>query len=544
MRKKRCHLERANSSVLAGFRRKQGHAKKAWVLCFWSFWAVGCASKVVPGPDTTADLAEPPVEVWDFSSPQRDLAEPRDLSPPVDLGKPTGWPCATDAECASGVCRKIPPSGSGMCVGTCKTQADCDGLPGATSCQPERVGDKTGLCIPQSPNHCASCDKDKDCGNFSERCLTAPGDVAAACHLDCSLSASVCPTDYDCQEFSDGGTNRKLCVPKTKLCLDSLGGYCDRVALPQYCFRKNSAGQCLGQRTCLGGGRYDRCSAQVPQFKQCGDADPPGCVLALAADAIGTKKNCASCGNACGSDEDCCAKVCTKVTTVTDCGACGKSCAAGTGCCSGSCTPLDTVTNCGSCGNVCPGLGVSTSEVFCDGKATPVACGMSCRGDNYDVDTNLSNGCEVLDVTPPGHTQSTASPRGSKDCSDGTSRDTLSSGTPSDKREHKNPPVAGFSGLVGSAPDYWVVHADGGMFCVNDIAATFQTDGGSPTSCYRLTIITNKRTETLDTSGKGSVSMSTGSGAYSGGSDIYFVVQKTCSTPNPENVSYTVEYHL
>ena len=168
---------------------------------------------------------------------------------------------------------------------------------------------------------------------------------------------------------------------------------------------------------------------------------------------------------------------------------------------------------------------------------------MSCRGDHFDVDGSLNNGCEVLDVTPPGHTESSPSHRGSKDCSDTTSRDSFESAVPSDAREHKNPPVANFSGTVGAAPDYWVVRADGGMFCVNDIAATFKTSGGGATSCYRLSIRTNKRTETLDVTGSSSTSITTGTGAYSGGSDIYFIVEKTCSSP-PENVRYTVEYHL
>lgn len=169
---------------------------------------------------------------------------------------------------------------------------------------------------------------------------------------------------------------------------------------------------------------------------------------------------------------------------------------------------------------------------------------MSCRGDNYDVDRSAANGCEVLDVIPPGHTQPSAASRGSKDCSDTASRDSFSAGVPSDTREHKNPPVAGFGAVVGAAPDYWVVRATGGVLCVNDVSVTFTTRGGSAMSCYRLTVQTNKRTDTIDVSGSGSGGIGTGSGAYSGGSDIYFIVEKTCSSPTPENVSYTVEYHL
>lgn len=503
----------------------------------------GCSTQVQTGPDAPPDLAVVPIEVGDFALPPADLATaPPDLRSVEDLGKPVGASCSGDADCTSGACRKVGSGGSSICVGRCRAQTDCDALPGSVTCQPEKAGDASGLCLPPSPNHCASCDKDSDCGGLAERCLIGTGDTAPACHLDCSLSATVCPADYDCAQVDDGGKPRKLCLPKTKLCVDSLGGYCDRVALPQLCGRKNDAGQCSGQRACLAGGRYDRCGAPVPQWKKCGDMDPPGCMLKLAADAVGSKQNCARCGDACGGDEDCCGGSCKKVNTISDCGACGKSCAMGSGCCAGACTALDTVQNCGMCGNACPGQGLSNNDVYCD--AMKRSCGMSCRGDNYDVDKSAANGCEILDVLPPGHTESSASGRGSRDCNDTASRDTFGAGVPSDEREHKNPPVVSFSGTVGAAPDFWSVRATGGILCVNDYEVTFSTFGGSASSCYTLTIQTNKKTESLTINGSTWGRLSSGSGSYSGGSDIFFKIEKTCTSPMPENVSYTVDYHL
>ena len=73
------------------------------------------------------------------------------------LGKPIGSSCIGDAECMSGACRKVGGSGSSICVGRCKSQSDCDLLPGSMTCQPERGGDTAGLCVPPSANHCASC---------------------------------------------------------------------------------------------------------------------------------------------------------------------------------------------------------------------------------------------------------------------------------------------------------------------------------------------------------------------------------------------------
>lgn len=512
--------------------------------------ALACNSRVIPTEDTPPDLAGLGGTYADFGNANLDLlGSPKDLGPVADLsGKPSGATCTQDAECISGACKPVGSGGSSICVVSCRSQADCAGLPGGLYCEPQAAGDKDGFCIPPSPLHCASCQTDRDCGALAERCLLAPSDIAPACHIDCSLSAAACPSDYECTSVEDPGpgpgpaTMRKLCLPKSKVCLDALGGYCDRVALPQPCERQNKAGSCTGQRTCLAGGRYDKCGAMAPQYKRCEDMDPPGCMLNLAPDAAVTKQNCGMCGHACAADQDCCGGTCKPLNTASDCGACGNACAAGSGCCSGLCTDFGTVSNCGSCGNICPGQGLANNDVFCD--AGTRTCGMTCRGDNYDVDTNPANGCELLDALPPGHSQPTAASRGSKPCNDTSSRDSFSSLVPSDKRVHNNPPVDSFSGTVGAAPDWWVVHADGGTFCLDDYEVTITTSGGSASSCYTLSIYTNKLSASVTVNGASRDGLSGGSGSYSDGSDIYFKIEKSCSSPGPENVSYTVDYHL
>lgn len=521
-------------------------ARTAVPLVLWSL--LGCNSQVV-ATDDRQDLAigPGPGPGVDLAGEKPDLGGPRDLAAGPDLGgKPPGSTCTSDGECVTGSCKPVGSGGGSICVGPCRSQADCAALPGGLFCAPKAVGDKEGYCIPPSALHCATCDKDADCGTLTERCSQMAGDIAPACHVDCSLSATACPTDYECVSVDEPGppaVSRKLCAPKLKVCLDALGGFCDRVALPQSCRRDNVAGSCVGQRVCLAGGRYDKCAAMAPQYKRCGDMDPPGCMLRLAPDAATTKLNCGMCGKACAANEDCCGGSCKAINTATDCGACGKACAAGSDCCSGSCTTLNTVSNCGSCGNICPGQGLTNNDVFCDAMSR--SCGMTCRGDNYDIDTNAGNGCEVLDVTPPGHSQPTASSRGSKPCSDTASADTFGSGVPSDKRAHINPPVDSFSGTVGAAPDWWTVHGDGGTFCLDDYRVTFTTmGGGSGMSCYMLTFITNRLTDQITVSGSSWNTISGGSGSYSDGSDIYFKIEKTCSTAKPENVTYTVDYHL
>lgn len=512
--------------------------------------AAGCAGAGISASDSSGGAPDLGVPADDLSAAAPDLARSGppgpDLAVVPDLRplKDAGEPCAADDECTSGLCRPLGADGGKICVVGCTAHADCVKLPGSY-CAPSSVGSPSGYCMPNSPMHCATCSADADCGPLTDRCLKGEGDVALACHIDCALSgAGACPPDYQCSDVADGTKMRRLCLPKSKLCLDALGGYCDRGSLPQACVRANLSGTCSGQRQCLAGKRYDKCGAAAPQYKMsCADMDPAGCMLAYAPGVANDKDNCGTCGHKCAMGEDCCGGACKSLATTDNCGTCGKACGMAQGCCTGACTALDTVQNCGACGNACPGVGLGTSDVSCadpGGKQ----CGMTCRGENYDVDADMANGCEKGHPVPPGHTEATPADRGHKDCFDGASTDEFSAHLLSDARVHMNPGVDNFSGTVGSAPDYWSVQADGGLFCVNDYDVTFSTAGGGGTPCYTCTIITNKKSASVTISGAGSANMNSGAGSYSGGTTIYFKIEKTCNLPVQEDVSYKVHYHL
>jgi len=312
-----------------------------------------------------------------------DLVVPPDLAPRTDLiipGKGVGEICNADGECASNKCLD-EYQGNKFCVAPCKAMGDCAGYM-TSFCEPESPGSPNGWCIPRHAAHCASCDKDADCGSLAERCLIAPGDLALACHIDCAIDgANACPNDYTCTPVQDGNTMRKLCLPNSKICLDAIGGYCDRISLPQNCARQNASGACSGQRQCLANAkRYDKCGAMSPQYlANCQAQNPAGCMLLVDPNVLNTKANCGGCGKACAQGQDCCSLVCT---------------------------PLNTIQNCGACGKVCPGQ-TNTSDALC----TNMVCDMTCRVNNYDVDKSPNNGCEVPDAVPPGHTQQTASLR-------------------------------------------------------------------------------------------------------------------------------------
>jgi hypothetical protein len=203
------------------------------------------------------------------------------------------------------------------------------------------------------------------------------------------------------------------------------------------------------------------------------------------------------------------------------------------------------VGNCATCGHACPGAGLSNDNVSCLNGA----CTFSCVGENYDVDNNALNGCEVLH---PGtsHTTASAFPLGSWPCNDGSLAN-FGLQLESDQRAHVPTPAA-FNGTVGDSPDVWSVLATGSGGCYNDYGITFTTSGGSAAApCYQLVFQTNKKTVTLTTTGSGMATTSDNCSVFSPSCDydnnttIYFTVQKTCSVAAvQESVNYTVSFHL
>lgn len=209
----------------------------------------------------------------------------------------------------------------------------------------------------------------------------------------------------------------------------------------------------------------------------------------------------------------------------------------------GSATDLGCVPGTAGCVCACPGQGQSTADVVC-GQDMGLTCGLTCRGEFYDVDGKPQNGCEMDHSIFTSHNQATAAARGNFSCTDASSNDTILGFLLSDSRVHTNPPVTAFNAAVGSAPDYYSVKADGGTFCVNDYDVTFSTSGGGSMQCYQCTIVTDKKTQSVMANGNELVKMSSGSGSYSNNSVIYFIVEKICSLPQQESIRYQVLYHL
>ena len=413
-------------------------------------------------------------------------------------GSPNGASCFQGVDCASGLCKPVVENQS-VCVSTCASQTDCPGDAGGF-CEPLAAGGANGYCVPQSPTACASCSQDSDCGKLSEACIADPGG-GNTCHPDCSLAGDAgCPPQYGCQPVTVDGGTRQLCMPTGGSCADAPGGSCAIVSAAQNCEQVNSAGSCTGQRTCQSDGWYSTCSAPVPQqLTSCTATAPPGCTESVAPGAA------------------------------------------------------DTATNCGTCGNVCPGNGQPTDVVGC----TP-PCTFACVGENYDVDGNPANGCEVAANPQGDHTQANSSYLGSYGSCDSATQGvlTVSGRFPSDARVHETPAVTGFDAASGSAPDWWSVFATGsGSGCTfgisdNDFQAELIVSNSAYPSCYELQAETsdgaNLGTSVTGSYGSGTAWINNGdSSNYNDNVTIYFWVSKICSTSDNDAPTFTFpELHL
>jgi hypothetical protein len=208
-------------------------------------------------------------------------------------------------------------------------------------------------------------------------------------------------------------------------------------------------------------------------------------------------------------------------------------------------TDITTVINCGACGNVCPGYQQPNDNVTCNVSQT---CTFSCQGENYDVNNDPSDGCELTDSPQGNHTQGSAASAGPfSDCDSGVSV-TLFSGTlPSDQRVHENPNVVGFDAISGSAPDWISITPTTSTFCQNDIVATLNVMGSAFPTCYKLTIISNSEglMYSCQTMASGSCSISHSSGGqFADGASVLFEISKTCSPTQDESVAYEVDGHF
>jgi hypothetical protein len=250
-----------------------------WAALLVALAALSCGED--PAPGGIADVVEDPArdaggdaaaDVPDDAGDDTDDdtggdAGEADLAPvcPPEAGE-YGAPCATDEDCASGVC-VTDPAGAGVCSATClrACEALCDGR--ETFCRSERVasGALRFSCQLPAIDLCRACSADSQCEGG--RCLDLGG-RERACGQDCT-SSEECPLGYQCGDGDPEHVGQ--CVPVSGTC--SCTAEVDGVSRP--CEVRNAAGACRGVQTCdafsLGG--WSACDARTPRAEVCNGFD-------------------------------------------------------------------------------------------------------------------------------------------------------------------------------------------------------------------------------------------------------------------------------
>lgn len=164
----------------------------------------------------------------------------------------------------------------------------------------------------------------------------------------------------------------------------------------------------------------------------------------------------------------------------------------------------------------------------------------SCRGLNFDVNDNESDGCEVTQ-TSTSTTQSTADSLGMISCN-GVNTVSASGDIVSDGRVHQEPSVVGFDTQTGSTPIWFSIDATGGTFCEDTLNLKLQVSGSRIPSCYQFSVMTDKEMYTAQTDATGAASIvEPSSGQYNDNSTILLDVQRTCTlTQGSDNVTIAI----
>jgi hypothetical protein len=219
---------------------------------------------------------------------------------------------------------------------------------------------------------------------------------------------------------------------------------------------------------------------------------------------------------------------------------------------SGSCTGA-------TCGADAGGAHTVTATVGGVTKSTPVSVAsldasysMTCRGQAYDVNASLADGCESQPSNQGNTAKATAEFRGIyDDCSDGSEFLTT---IYSDQRTHANPAVIGFDAPTGSAPRWyrWTVND---AACAIDHEFRIITSGGSPAQdCYEAQVSWARLeggvgSETVALTGADSALVD--GDWYVGGlpppdnsATVHLQLRKTCATAPNEAVTFDVTFHF
>ena len=201
---------------------------------------------------------------------------------------------------------------------------------------------------------------------------------------------------------------------------------------------------------------------------------------------------------------------------------------------------MGTVDNCSKCGDECPGKGVKDTIRVCEKGA----CDIQCVGENYDVDGQITNGCEVADDTPVHENVYVARSMGKVD--DCAKTKTVTALMPSDGRKHTSAPTLRPNGRE----DWFQMHITDTTWCITEARVDVKLSGLPASAAFTVEAYfacdTGKQSKTITKTGYGGNSFTlvpdTACTAGSLGKDSGTVYVRVVKTSGPHSSGkYTVE---
>jgi len=322
--------------------------------------------------------------------------------------------------------------GKKACAAQCNAGLPCAIGETCTKHSPRDVASPFVCIVTAAPVTCQACIGDSDCRTYGSACMQ--GSDSKACGIDCSLVGdAACPSGHSCVTLKDkdGNETAKQCVPQAGACTtftappapldpdtptppgtsgpvtpvdpschatgaevcDGVDNDCDGKidegpdgkTLTRSC--GVGLGVCVGVQQCNGPNSWSLCNAPSPVAETCNQ-----------------------------KDDDCDGSVDEEVNTSPD--TCGDTC------------------------SPCPGGGsIASSLRSCVPSGNKYVCAFTCRSNYYDVNNDLSDGCEKQD-DPSGHDYSTATFMGEISDEEGGASVAADGYFPADARVHEQSPVS------------------------------------------------------------------------------------------------------